>query len=376
MDTGNPIKLLSDLVSIDTQSFKSDLSLINYLSNLFKNFETYTQDYTDREGVEGKNLIVKIPGSESSKSIIFICHIDTVPVGENWSTNPFKLVEKNEILYGRGVCDTKGGIASLITAVLSLKEQPKYDTYLVFDGDEEVYSAGAIKFLENFSIKNPYFIFLEPTMGNVMIGQRSLLKLTVKTSGTLIHASQATPEINEKNNAISKMANILDLLKKDAEEIFKTKDEILGSTTQNFGIISGGTAINITAQSCILKLERRMLTTLDLDKEFERLSNLIKSIDPSAEVILDGSAPGFSTDKNSTLVKECLSYSQKKYINAKIMAFDAWSEAGLFHSLGPVIIIGPGDLQNQAHRVNESVSKKKILDFVEIFKNIILNIKL
>lgn len=376
MDKKDPLEILARLIAVDTQSSKSNFEIIDFLANLFLGFKLEKQNFLNKEKVKGENLIVKINGKYSSKALIFLCHTDTIPTSSRWLTDPFRLVEKNNILYGLGVCDTKGGIASLISAIFSLNDTPQFDTYIVFDGDEELYSAGARNFLDSFNVKNPHFIFLEPTLGNVSIGQRALLKFDIITTGTAIHSSQATPLGNSENNAIFKMNKILTFLSKDAETVFKIKDEILGATTQNFGAILGGTARNILAQNCNLVLERRIITKFDPEKEFARIKKSIAEIDKTAQVILDEIEPGFLIDKNSSFVKNILKFSNEKYPEAKVIAFEAWSEAGLFANKYESIILGPGDLKSQAHRANESVSKQEILDFTKIFKDIILNVEL
>src|SRR5260221_9317009 len=132
------IKLLSDLISIDSQSHKGNKKITTLLKEWFVDYEWSLQDWiTEEDDVKGQNLIVKISGLSSEKSLVFIGHMDTVPIGDLWETDPFILEEQEGKLYGRGASDTKGGVASLIEAVFSLSEKPAYDTYLVFDGDEE-----------------------------------------------------------------------------------------------------------------------------------------------------------------------------------------------------------------------------------------------
>ena len=369
------LDIFSKLISIDSQSFKSNFEIIDFIASLFKNFEIQIQEFVNKEGVKGKNLIVKIAGYDHSRSLVFIGHTDTVPFDKNWDTNPLELTEKNDFFYGRGVCDTKGAVAALISTVLELKDKPKYDTYLLFDGDEELFFAGAKKFKENLNLKNPHFIALEPTDNALCIGARGILEFEVKTYGKAMHASLGTPEVNNENSAIYKMSAVMSALIKDGNNEGLEKDLVMGSNSQNLGIINGGIAKNIIPDFCSLIVDRRILPSKNLENEFLRLKQLILNIDPKAIVTKTHMENGFYTDQNSAFVTNLLGLLKIKDKDFKVGSFTAMSEVAVFSNLGDCVILGPGSIQ-QAHQVNEFISKKELLDFKEIFKNIILNIKL
>lgn len=365
------ISILSRLIAIDTRSSKNNKPLIDLLKTWFKDYSCEIQHWSRKDGVLGENLIVKVPGKKSDQSLIIVGHTDTVPSNENWETDPFVLKEKNGKLYGLGACDTKGGIASMITALHSLQyEKPAYDTYLVFDGDEEVSTAGAMEFLKAFSLLNPHFIFIEPTDKTVAIGMRSIIQIVITTHGIATHSSQATPENNKKHNAIYKMHIIMDALAKDADIYAKDSDAMFGITTQNFGMIQGGTAMNVFADTCNLVMERRLQPQRDLHKEFEHITKIIKSIDKDARIILN-KAPSFLVSQENHFAKNVLRFTKETISSTNYGIFPAWSEAGLFADKGDVLVLGPGSLVNQAHRANEYVEKKELLDFVDIYRKII-----
>ena len=59
----------------------------------------------------------------AKESVDIYTHLDVVPAGEGWSTPPFNPVIKDGRIYGRGVADSKGSVASLLTALRVMKEQ-------------------------------------------------------------------------------------------------------------------------------------------------------------------------------------------------------------------------------------------------------------
>ena len=98
------------------------------------------------------NLVVTIPGKDDSFSVWFMAHTDVVPVGELslWHTDPWKGVEKDGRLYGRGVEDNQQGlVASTVAALALLREgiTPPHTVKLLFVADEEVGSTYGIKYL-------------------------------------------------------------------------------------------------------------------------------------------------------------------------------------------------------------------------------------
>lgn len=370
----NVIQLLSDMVAIDSQSHKGNIAIIDHLSKLLADYSQTIQSWVrEADGVKGKNLIVKIPGKSSEHSLVFICHMDTVPTSSAWETDPFILEEQGGNLYGLGSCDTKGGVASLLEAVFTLADKPAYDTYLVFDGDEEVYSAGAHKYLKKFSLKNPHFIFLEPTDGELHIAQRALLKFDVTTHGVSTHASLGTPEKNKKDNAINKMAEVLKHLIQDASEIAKGKHAYLASSTQNLGILSGGTARNVFADKAFLTVDRRLLPEREPIREFNRVKKMLVTAVPGTTVEVNNIEPGFAMPNDNPFVSQLVTLYQSVDPQARLGAFDAWSEAGLFADKGDVVILGPGSIK-QAHVANEYVSVQELFAFVHIFQKILQEI--
>lgn len=368
------IKILSDLVAIDSQSYKSNKKIITLVRDWFKDYPCETQDWIADDGVKGQNLIVTIAGKSSEKCFVFVCHLDTVPASAAWETDPFILEEQEGKLYGLGACDTKGGIAALIAAALGLSDKPAYDTYIIFDGDEETGSAGAKKFKKHFSKKNSQFIFIEPTENNVMIAQRSSFHARVKTYGVAQHASLGTPEKNEKNSAIYKISKVLSVLIDDAKYLSHEIDPLLGSNSQNLGKISGGTAENVIPDNCEVTIDRRLLPHKNFTDETKRLKKMLKLIDKSVELTDARMNPGFHTDEDSPYVGKMINVMKKYYPKVTTAPFLAWSEAGLFGDQKEVIILGPGSLIGQAHKANEFVESQDLFHFVHIFQDIMINV--
>lgn len=88
-----------------------------------------------------KNLVVRFHGSGKRKPILFIGHLDVVEAKrEDWTTDPFRFVEKDGYFYGRGTEDMKEGDAMLVLNFIRLKKEgfvPDRDLILALTADEE-----------------------------------------------------------------------------------------------------------------------------------------------------------------------------------------------------------------------------------------------
>jgi len=87
------------------------------------------------------NLVVRLKGTGKLKPVLYIGHLDVVEAAkEDWTTDPYKLTEKDGWLYGRGTIDMKGQDAATLTALIRLKKEgyvPDRDIIVAFTADEE-----------------------------------------------------------------------------------------------------------------------------------------------------------------------------------------------------------------------------------------------
>ncbi len=88
-----------------------------------------------------KNLVVRLHGSGKHKPVLLIGHLDVVEARrEDWTTDPFTLIEKDGFFYGRGTLDMKDGDAAMVTALLRMKQEgfrPSRDIVMALTADEE-----------------------------------------------------------------------------------------------------------------------------------------------------------------------------------------------------------------------------------------------
>ena len=167
----------------------------------FSRFERY--DIPDTRVSSGirPNLVVTIPGKDDSRTLWFMAHLDVVPPGElaKWDTDPWKVVQKDGKLYGRGVEDNQQGlVASVFAALAFLKNGmvPAHTVKLLFVADEEVGSAYGIQYLlKNHSLFRPDDLIVIPDGGDdkgetIEVAEKNLLWLRFSTKGKQTHGSR------------------------------------------------------------------------------------------------------------------------------------------------------------------------------------------
>ncbi|MBD3160114.1 MAG: M20/M25/M40 family metallo-hydrolase [Candidatus Lokiarchaeota archaeon] len=137
---------------------------------------------------------------DGDKKILFLAHFDTVPPGKGWKTDPFELVVEGNRAYGRGTCDDKGNIVSMLLLAEKLQTtNPSMTVMLAATGDEEIGGAHGAGNLRNYLDENglmPDYVVVADGIGQVIIHRRrNALPTHVKVKK---HLSQMKGEIETK----------------------------------------------------------------------------------------------------------------------------------------------------------------------------------
>lgn len=140
-------QLLEQIVAIPTAKGRAGVpKLVDVLATRLKD-AGFADDEVIRvpieiDGEQTMGLIVRYAGRDPGrKPVALLAHMDVVDaLPENWATDPYKPVEKDGYLYGRGTQDDKFGVAVLVSTFTRLKRagwMPERDLLLAFSGDEE-----------------------------------------------------------------------------------------------------------------------------------------------------------------------------------------------------------------------------------------------
>ncbi len=302
--------------------------------------------------------------------ILFSGHLDTVPAGDNWNTNPFVPSIQNDVLYGRGACDMKGGIACMMAAaVWASKRSDTLPFRLAFVADEEISGKGTHAFIDQYIHgKIQYVILGEPTQNQLHIAHRGAMRFHITITGTSCHAS--TPEAGV--NAIENTSIILTAIQKTNQDFKLIKHDILPSPTVCCTMISAGIKDNVVPDKCVITIDCRpcfgdqpSFFINAIQEKINELGGLPEGISISFDNYINGSAGGVSIDS------QIVHWARKKYLRAFcsepiITCFPACCDLHHFTDAKiPALLYGPGSIK-QAHTSNEFVALselKKAFDF-------------
>ena len=363
---------LAELVRIDSVSTRSNGEIIEYLERRCNAMQLITQrfPYLDDHGVEKFNLIA-LAGTDFSNNteveLALVGHTDTVPYDPNW-TDATNLTERDEKLYGRGACDTKGFIAAALTAVGSIHlPQLKKPLALIFTADEEIGLRGAKQLAQSKPLRVRYSIVGEPTSLQPIRAGKGYSLAEVIVKGREAHS--AYPALGA--SAIFRAARLINRLEKIGVQLKEDQHAAFDPpyTTLNIGLIHGGSAKNVLPGECRFTLEWRPIPS----QSSQHLLNLFNlaiqeetASDPNFQCEVDASRAdgGFETAADSPLIRLLESASRRE---AETVAFG--TEAAQMMLLGAEsAVIGPGDIR-EAHRTGEFVPVNELERCAEILKD-------
>ena len=309
-------------------------------------------------------LVAKLILENPSYKLLMEGHVDVVsPEGVS---DPFDAIVKDGIMYGRGVCDMKGGCGSQLAAFIAASKQPdrKGDIYLMFSSDEEYASQQIIKALDNGYVPKCDFVMIaEPTAGKIATGHKGNAWMDVEFQGKSAHAS--TPELGV--NAIYLASDFITKLRKNIKKTYELqRHEIYGVPTINVGVVEGGSKPNLVAPYARICLDMRYLPQDSYDNvlsEIKRLLEECKAENPDFSGIIKeiGDWPPVIVDRqNPDLIKIHEAVNQAIGMNLELSVMAGWGEGGFIHKYGiPVVYYGPGDMK-YAHAPDEQIPVNEI----------------
>jgi len=219
------------------------------------------------------NVLARIKSSGSKPGLVFSAHMDTMPIGDStWKHDPFGAETKNGRLYGRGAGDMKSGLAAMAAAALKIKTAGlplTGDLILAFSAGESSSCLGAKRMVEAGSLTGAGTLLVsEPSSLGLIVAETGALWLRVTATGKPGHASAGGGD-----NAVLKLIDFLHAVR---DNPFKGHTHpLLGPASLAINTISGGTAVNLTADHAEATLDIRSvpgMTTPDILAELEGIA--------------------------------------------------------------------------------------------------------
>lgn len=310
--------------------------------------------------------------------VLLTGHLDTVPVGEGWSRDPFGAEVDGGRLYGRGACDMKGGLAAMLGAVVDLRArgaEPAGDVVLAAVVGEEEDSAGTRALIAH-GVEADWAVLSEPTAMALVVANRGLMNYRLVVKGSSVHAS--SPELGR--NAVTAAARLVLELEALGDELATRRHRLFGPPNLTVGTIHGGTRPYVVPDRCEVELDRRVNPGETREQVVEELRAAVartRARLPWLEVDMQVGPDylAFEIPQEHELVRAMTGAMASARVPLRISAWRAASDAGfLVHAAGiPCVLFGPGDIEQGAHRPDEWIDLEDLAVAQRVFERLLLD---
>jgi|TARA_B110000240_G_scaffold168164_1_gene190410 acetylornithine deacetylase len=345
----NAIKLLKDLITMESFSFNEDKSA-DRIENWFKSY--------DIDFIRKNNNIYAFNKcfDHSKPTILLNSHHDTVKPNKGYTNDPFESKVENGKLYGLGSNDAGGALVSLIAVFTYLysKENLKYNLVILASAEEESSGNNGIASIIPLLPEIDFAIIGEPTLMKMAIAEKGLIVFDLKVKGTSSHAAH----VNHDNPII----NSIDILNWINNLHFEKKSNLLGTVKTTVTQINSGNQHNVVPSELVLVLDVRVNECYTNKEIFE---------------LLKVSAPCEIKPRSLNLNSSFISIDHPIVKGGSIINIEKYGSPTLSDQSKinfPSIKIGPGD-STRSHTANEFIYlneiKKAIPKYLDLLNTII-----
>lgn len=317
-------------------------------------------------------LMATIPGATDEPRLVFICHMDTVTLGDGWDDDidPLSGLIRDDRLYGRGACDMKSGLASAMVAFEATLDKmartgklPRRGLSLICSVDEEDFMRGvegAIK--RGWVGASEWVVDTEPTDSQIQVAHKGRTWFELTMQGVTAHASQPW----KGADAIAAMAVAINHIRREIGSQ-PTHDE-LGRSTVTFGQIEGGYRPYVVPDSCKVWIDMRLVPPCDTQAATKIVQDAITAAENEVEgchgsFVITGDRPAVERDPASPLLAELLeSTADVTGTSAEVGFFTGYTDTAVIAGTCQnhnCMSYGPGSLA-LAHKPNEYVPHEDV----------------
>ncbi|TWU07873.1 M20 family metallopeptidase [Stieleria varia] len=335
-------------------------------------FDVERTSYVDGKGQTKCNLIARRGPSSESGGLAYFAHSDVVPAAD-WTGpggDPFVPMQHDDRIYGRGACDMKGSLATMLSAASSFDARAQHaPLWIVVTADEEVGFDGANHIVQHSAAyrelvsAQPVSIIGEPTSLGVVHAHKGIAGAKITSRGRAAHSSTRLGA--NANEAIVPILNtLLELCHKTRQqseylhERFDPPD-----LSWNFGVSDHATAVNITPALSTAWVCFRSMPGIDGRDLLQTLRDQCDELGLSLSE-MPGSGPLW-TDPEAPCVQ---AFCELAGGEPKTVCYG--TDGGVLTELTRRIVCGPGDIA-QAHTSDEWISLDQLQRGIELYSKAI-----
>lgn len=359
----DPRAMLARLVSFPTVSTRSNLDLIDFVEDWLAGLGVASRRVPDASG-EKASLIARV-GPDAPGGVVLSGHTDVVPTeGQDWTSDPFVLTERDGRLYGRGTCDMKGFCATALALVPEmLAANLSRPIFLALSRDEEIGCLGAPDMIDAMLASEPrpaWVIVGEPSEMHAVTAHKGSWGFSGHARGFEVHSSRIDAGISAIA-AAARMVTWMEAAMAENARAAAPGPFAPPYTTLHTGLIGGGTANNITARDCRFSGEVRVMPEESVDgwrdrirTEAARIEAQMQAVHPDTHLRMETrmEIPRFRPETDGAA--EALARRLTGDNGVHVVSYQ--TEAGHFQDRGlSTVVCGPGSI-DQAHQADEFIS--------------------
>ena len=346
-----------------------DGGLVDFIASYLDDFEAIR---VDSNGV--KNLFLYKKFGEGDH-FCFAGHVDVVPAGDGWSSDPFVLTQKDGYLYGRGTQDMKSGVAAFMQACKEVKDFKGTLSILLTSDEEGEATDGTIKVLEYLKEHNllpHYAVVAEPTSEDIFgdaikVGRRGSINGYLTIKGKQGHAAYPEKSLNPVHIFAPKLALMAGVNLDDGDEYFAPSKFVVTD------VRSGMEVTNVTPNELKMMFNVRNNTQTDQESIKKFVAKHLEGIEYELK-LTQGSYP-FMTQTDTKVVQNIDSaIFNVTGVKTKYSTAGGTSDARFMPSFG-IKVVEFGVKNDTIHSVDERTTAKEVTQLFEVFKNLIQNWK-
>lgn len=335
----------------------------------------------DREGIPcevqdlGNNRANFIASfGEGDKILEYSGHLDVVPCVGDWQHTAIGTTEEGELIYGRGACDMKGGVAAMCSAAISMfrdKTPLNGQIRLTFVADEEDANLGMHAFLDSHKAAT-YTILGEPTDLHVAIAHRGVGRYYIDLLGHACHAALRSTE----ETAVAKAARAVMAIEDLNKQLESMTHDVLPSPSIVVTMVQGYEKDNVVPGKVRLLVDFRVLPGMTEPQTRKLVQDALDAHGiVGFELTKHFFMPGGEVAQAHPFVSACVEQAEKLNERKEVpQAFGASCEQCFLVEAGSAtVIIGPGSL-DQAHTVDEFVEKAQLLRAAKLYREIAMDV--
>ena len=372
---GDAVALARELIQIDSRNptlapgAPGEAACAQTLASALRDwgFEVRLQ-----EVVPGRPNVIASIGPADAPALMLNGHLDVVGV-EGMVHPPFDAELRDDLIYGRGSADMKGGIAAMCAAAaLGSAAAARRRIVVAAVVDEEWESLGMRALIAD-GVRADAAIVTEPTRLAICPAHRGFVWIDVELTGRAAHGSRYDIGVDAITHAGVLLAE-LDRLERTRESA--ARHPLLGRGSLHASTIDGGVGMSTYPDSCRLSIERRTLPGESADAALHEITQAcerVRALDPrfDARVTLTTAQLPSDVPFNAPVVERLRSALEQENVPAKIEGLSAWTDAALLNEAGiPAICFGPGDIA-LAHAAEESVPVKEIVTATRVLTSVV-----